>query len=66
MTDAKPIFSLLGTTAALFEAPGPAMDLTRQQRIWALAKETQTWPEVREAVPETNVVNERPRVGVDR
>lgn len=54
MTDAKPIFSLLGTTAALFEAPGPAMDLARQQRIWALAKETQTWPEVREAVPGMN------------
>ena len=54
MTDATPIFSLLGTTAALFEAPGPAMDLVRQQRIWALAKESQTWPEVREAVPGMN------------
>lgn len=54
MTDDHPIFSLLGTTAALFEAPGPTMDLPRQQRIWALAKEAETWPEVREAVPGMN------------
>lgn len=54
MTTQKPLFSLLGTTAALFEAPGPAMDLERQQRIWSLARETQTWPEVQEAVPGMN------------
>lgn len=48
-----PAFSLLGTTAALFEAPGPT-DLPTQQRIWALAKEAHEWPEVREAVPGMN------------
>lgn len=46
-------FSVLGTTAALFEAPGP-MTLAVQQRIWALAREAQTWLEVREAVPGMN------------
>lgn len=45
--------SLLGTTAVLFEAPG-ALDLTLQQRIWALALECAEWPEVREAVPGMN------------
>ena len=45
--------SLLGTTALLFEAPGD-MALASQQRIWALAHETQAWPEVREAVPGMN------------
>lgn len=45
--------SLLGTTALLFEAPGE-MALASQQRIWALAHETQAWPEVREAVPGMN------------
>lgn len=57
-----PAFSLLGTTAALFEAPG-AMNLPTQQRIWALAREAQAWPEVREAVPGMNnlmLVFERP------
>ncbi|MDN8613540.1 5-oxoprolinase subunit PxpB [Variovorax ginsengisoli] len=47
---ATPVFSLLGTTALLFEAPG-AFDLEAQQRIWALAKEAEAWPEIREAVP---------------
>jgi KipI family sensor histidine kinase inhibitor len=47
---ATPAFSLLGTTALLFEAPG-AFDLEAQQRIWALAKEAEAWPEIREAVP---------------
>ncbi|MBT2321987.1 5-oxoprolinase subunit PxpB [Variovorax paradoxus] len=45
--------SLLGTTALLFEAPGE-LNLESQQRIWALARETQAWPEVREAVPGMN------------
>ena len=44
------MISLLGTTALLFEAPG-AMDLPTQRRIWALAREAETWPEVAEAVP---------------
>jgi KipI family sensor histidine kinase inhibitor len=48
-----PATSLLGTTALLFEAPGD-MSLPSQQRIWALAREAQTWPEVREAVPGMN------------
>jgi len=45
--------SLLGTSALLFEAPGD-MALPSQQRIWALAREAETWPEVREAVPGMN------------
>lgn len=45
--------SLLGTTALLFEAPGE-LNLKSQQRIWSLARETQAWPEVREAVPGMN------------
>ncbi|TMH01973.1 MAG: 5-oxoprolinase subunit PxpB [Betaproteobacteria bacterium] len=53
MTKDEATFSVLGTTAALFEAPGP-MTLAAQQRIWALAREAQTWPEVREAVPGMN------------
>jgi KipI family sensor histidine kinase inhibitor len=54
MTGDQPMFSLLGTTAALFEAPGSAMQLETQQRIWALAREAQQWPEVLEAVPGMN------------
>jgi len=45
--------TLLGTTALLFDAPGET-DLPTQQRIWALAREVETWPEVREAVPGMN------------
>jgi KipI family sensor histidine kinase inhibitor len=45
--------SLLGTSALLFEPPGE-MDLSAQQRVWALAREVQSWPEVREAVPGMN------------
>ncbi|WP_371280993.1 5-oxoprolinase subunit PxpB [Variovorax sp. OK605] len=48
-----PSTSLLGTTALLFEAPGD-MSLPSQQRIWALAHEAESWPEVREAVPGMN------------
>lgn len=44
------MISLLGSTALLFEAPG-AMDLETQQRIWALAREAGSWPEVAETVP---------------
>src|SRR5438552_15737931 len=53
MSTHEATFSVLGTTAALFEAPG-AMTLAAQQRIWALAREAETWPEVREAVPGMN------------
>jgi len=42
--------SMLGTTAMLFEAPG-ALDLPTQRRIWSLAREAESWPGVREAVP---------------
>ncbi len=48
-----PRISLLGSTALLFEAPGP-MDLAQQQRIWRLAEEAQSWNEVQEAVPGMN------------
>jgi KipI family sensor histidine kinase inhibitor len=50
---AEPQISLLGTSALLFEAPGET-SLETQRRIWALAREVETWPEVREAVPGLN------------
>ena len=50
---AGPSISLLGTTALLFEAPGAPV-LASQQRIWALARDAENWPEVREAVPGMN------------
>jgi len=53
MSGAPASISVLGTSALLFEAPG-AMALESQQRIWALAREAQGWPEVREAVPGMN------------
>jgi KipI family sensor histidine kinase inhibitor len=53
MITARASVSLLGTTALLFEAPGE-LSLGSQQRIWTLARETQAWPEVREAVPGMN------------
>ncbi len=48
-----PLVSLLGTQALLFEAPGET-SLATQRRIWSLALEVQTWPEVAEAVPGMN------------
>jgi KipI family sensor histidine kinase inhibitor len=45
--------SMLGTSALLFEAPGDT-ELVTQQRIWALAREAESWPEIREAVPGMN------------
>jgi KipI family sensor histidine kinase inhibitor len=53
MSAQAPSFSVLGTSAVLFEAPG-SMTLATQQRIWSLAREAQRWPEVREAVPGMN------------
>lgn len=47
---ARPKISLLGTTGILFEAPGD-MDLAVQRKIWSLARQAETWPWVREAVP---------------
>jgi len=49
----SPNLTLLGTTALLFEAPGP-LALAPQQRIWAMAGQLQALPEVREAVPGMN------------
>lgn len=49
----EPQISLLGTSALLFEAPGET-SLTTQRRIWSLAREVGTWPEVSEAVPGVN------------
>lgn len=54
MSTHEPQFSMLGTSAVLFEAPGTVMSLETQQRIWALAREAQQWPEVLEAVPGMN------------
>lgn len=45
--------SCLGTSALLFEAPGETT-LVNQQRIWALSRTAEAWPEVREAVPGVN------------
>jgi allophanate hydrolase subunit 1 len=53
MSGDAPRISLLRTSALLFEAPGETC-LPTQQRIWALAAEAGTWPEVREAVPGMN------------
>ncbi len=53
MSAAVPLISLLGTSALLFEAPGPT-ELETQRLIWALAREAATWPEVDEAVPGMN------------
>jgi KipI family sensor histidine kinase inhibitor len=67
MTAALPTISLLGVTALLFEAPGETT-LPTQRRIWALAKEAETWPEVREAVPGMNnllVAYHRPPLRTD-
>lgn len=49
----EPRLSLLGTTALLFEAPGETTHET-QALIWALARETESWPGVRESVPGMN------------
>jgi 5-oxoprolinase (ATP-hydrolysing) subunit B len=54
MKSEAPAFSLLGTTAALFEPSGTVLSLETQQRIWSLAHEAQEWPEVLEAVPGMN------------
>jgi KipI family sensor histidine kinase inhibitor len=53
MTQTQPHVSFLGTTALVFEAPGE-MCLATQQRIWSLAREAQSWPEVGEAIPGMN------------
>ncbi len=53
MNAGAPVISLLGTSALLFEAPGPT-ELETQRLIWALAREAETWPEVNEAVPGMN------------
>jgi len=48
--DPSPRISLLGTTGLLFEAPGE-MDIHTQRRIWWLARQVETWPCIKEAVP---------------
>lgn len=53
MSGAEIGISVLGTSALLFEAPGET-SVAQQRRVWALAREAQTWPEVREAVPGMN------------
>lgn len=52
-TGMRPHTSLLGTTALLFEAPGP-LDIQQQRRIWSMADQAQHWPHVQEAVPGMN------------
>lgn len=53
MSGDRPTVSLLGTSALLLEAPGET-SLETQRRIWALARECGSWPELREAVPGMN------------
>lgn len=48
--DQSPRISLLGTTGLLFEAPGD-LDIHNQRRIWWLARQAESWPCIREAVP---------------
>lgn len=50
LADQSPRISLLGTTGLLFEAPGE-MDMHNQRRIWWLARQVETWPCIKEAVP---------------
>lgn len=45
----QPKISNIGTSAILFEAPGP-FELAQQKRIWALADEVAAWPDVQEVV----------------
>lgn len=49
----EPMISLLGTSALLFEAPGPT-ELSTQRRIWTLARLAAGWHEIGEAVPGMN------------
>jgi len=49
-SEQTPRISLLGTTGLLFEAPGE-MDIHTQRRIWWLARQVETWPSIKEAVP---------------
>ncbi len=43
MNAGAPVISLLGTSALLFEAPGPT-ELETQRLIWALAREARPGP----------------------
>jgi KipI family sensor histidine kinase inhibitor len=52
-SDHVPMISLLGTTGLLFEPPGD-LDLHVQRRIWWLARQVETWPSIKEAVPGMN------------
>lgn len=45
----QPKISSIGTRALLLEAPGD-FELAQQKRIWSLAEETATWPDVEEVV----------------
>lgn len=49
-SEQPPRISLLGTTGLLFEPPGE-MDIHTQRRIWWLARQVETWPCIKEAVP---------------
>lgn len=46
----EPKVSSIGARALLLEAPG-AFELGQQKRIWSVADEVLSWPEVEEAVP---------------
>ncbi len=63
-----PRFSLLGTTAALWDAADGVAALPTQQRIWALAEAVAPWDDIREAVPGMNnlmLVFTRPPADLD-
>jgi KipI family sensor histidine kinase inhibitor len=47
--EGRPKVSNIGTRALLLEAPG-AFELSQQKRIWSLADEVATWPDIEEVV----------------
>lgn len=48
-----PFVSLLGTSGILFQAPAPLL-LETQQKIWGLAEQVESWPDVLETIPGMN------------
>src|SRR5437764_9622508 len=46
----EPKLSSIGTRTLLLEAPG-LFELSQQKRIWSVADEVATWPDVEETVP---------------
>jgi 5-oxoprolinase (ATP-hydrolysing) subunit B len=63
-----PQIHFLGDAALLCNLPSPAT-LTHQQRIWSLAEQAASWPEVSEVLPGMNnltLILQRPVVDMDK